>query len=65
MYKCNNNKCIKCGEVTNPGGRIVIRDGKSHFTGSKCKECGEEMEHITNQMPTIHNIKNDSDGRNL
>ena len=64
-YKCINKECSKYNIEVNPGGRLTFKEGKLVFTGSKCNNCGNEMEKLPNKMPTILNIKNDSDGRNL
>ena len=64
MYICRNKDCEKLDIEQNPGGRLMIKDGKSIFTGSKCKGCGKEMEHIKNdEIPKISFV-NPGDARN-
>ena len=64
-YKCTNKKCKNLNKVVNPGGRVIIIEGVTHDSGSMCTICNKTMEKVPSKMPTIHNIKNPSDGRNL
>lgn len=64
-YKCTNPACKRFNQLLNPGGRIVVKEGKSFYTGSICTSCGKEMKHQSNKMGDFKNIKNKYDGRNL
>lgn len=63
-YKCINKNCNSFGAVVNPGGRVIVIDGVTHDSGSMCTKCDKIMEKVSGKMPTIHNIKNTTDGRN-
>lgn len=64
-YKCVNKECKNLNKIINPGGKIIIIDGNSFFTGSICVECSREMQHISNKMGNFKTINNPGDGRNL
>lgn len=64
MYICINSKCDKYNVEQNPGGRIIIKDDKPHYTGSVCKYCKDEMKEVKTGAPNF-SVINYGDGRYL
>lgn len=64
-YKCVNKECKNFDKVVTPGGKLIFKNDKLVFTGSKCRQCNKEMKEELAPMGNFKTIVNTGDGRNL